>query len=77
MAALASCGDAADVLEMVAMYLEQGEMVISENDAEMAGDVISFMDEAQANLDEIKTVCGGGAPAPSEETPSPDEAPAP
>ena len=66
------------------MYLEQGLMVVEMDDAEMAGDVAPFIEEAQNMVNEVKPSCSGGsAPAPeeapAEEVPPeepPEEAPA-
>jgi tetratricopeptide (TPR) repeat protein len=79
--ALASCAEAIDsgAIEMADMVLEQGVMVIEAEEIEMAGDVIPFVADTQATLDELKAVCGGGsAPAPTEgaDEGSTEEAPA-
>lgn len=79
--ALSSCADAADSIEMAGMYGEQAQMVVDEQDIEMAGDMTAFVEEAQSMLDAVKSPCGisGGAPegegAPAEDTPA-EEAPA-
>jgi hypothetical protein len=79
--ALASCAEAIDsgAIEMADMVLEQGVMVIEAEEIEMAGDVIPFVADTQATLDELKAVCGGGsAPVPTEgaDEGSTEEAPA-
>ena len=67
------------------MVLEQGLMVIEAEEIEMAGDVIPFVADTQASLDDLKEVCAGGgtSPAPSDdsapvdgEETTPEEAPA-
>ena len=79
--ALSSCADAADSVEMAGMYGEQAQMVVDEQDIEMAGDMTAFIEEAQSMLDAVKSPCGvsGGAPegesAPTEEAAPEEEAP--
>lgn len=69
---LTSCADAAEAVEMAGMYGEQAQMVVDEQDVEMAGDMTAFIEEAQSMLDVVKTPCGvsGGAPAEEEAAPS-------
>ena len=82
--ALASCTEAIDsgAIEMADMVLEQGLMVIEAEEIEMAGDVIPFVADTQASLDDLKDVCSGGGAAPAEEAPAdegetaPEEVPA-
>ena len=38
------------------MYLEQGLMVVEMDDAEMAGDVAPFIEEAQNMVNEVKPI---------------------
>lgn len=65
--ALASCEAAMEVVMEAEMYLEQGLMVVEMDDAEMAGDVAPFIEEAQNMVNEVKPSCSGGsAPAPEE-----------
>ena len=67
--AVASCAEAVEsgVLDMADMVLEQGLMVIESEEIEMAGDVIPFVADTQASLEDLKEVCAGGsAPAPEE-----------
>lgn len=73
--ALASCTEAIDsgTIEMADMVLEQGLMVIEAEEIEMAGDVIPFVADTQASLDELKDVCNGGGSAPAEESAPADE----
>lgn len=76
---LASCAEAADAVEMATMYGEQAQMVVDEQDVEMAGDMTAFIEEAQSMLDAVKSGCGitGGAPeGEAAPTPTPEEAPA-
>ncbi len=78
--ALASCTEAIDsgAIEMADMVLEQGVMVIEAEEIEMAGDVIPFVADTQASLDELKDVCSGGGAAPTEvEPPTEEESSAP
>ena len=67
--ALASCAEAIEsgAIEMADMVLEQGLMVIEAEEIEMAGDVIPFVADTQASLDELQDVCSGGGSAPVEE----------
>ena len=53
---LASCAEAIDsgAIEMADMVLEQGLMVIEAEEIEMAGDVIPFVADTQASLDELE-----------------------
>ncbi len=67
--AVASCAEAVEsgVLDMADMVLEQGLMVIESEEIEMAGDVIPFVADTQASLNDLKEVCGSGsAPTPDE-----------
>lgn len=79
--AMATCAEAVEsgVIEMADMVLEQGLMVIEAEEIEMAGDVIPFVADTQASLDDLKEVCAGGgsAPAPSEDAESEDSEAAP
>ena len=52
---------------MADMVLEQGLMVIEAEEIEMAGDVIPFVADTQASLDELQDVCSGGGSTPVEE----------
>jgi cytochrome c len=73
----------------VAMVVENAEMVVQSEDIEMAGDVITFVEQILPMATEVSAACGGGAapapaPAPAEggaaPTPAPTEggaAPAP
>ena len=68
---------------MADMVLEQGLIVIEAEEIEMAGDVIPFVADTQASLDELEGVCSGGGSAPAEEgapaegaEAAPEEAPA-
>ena len=54
--ALASCEAAMEVVMEAEMYLEQGLMVVEMDDAEMAGDVAPFIEEAQNMVNEVKTI---------------------
>ena len=65
--ALSSCDAAMEVVMEAEMYLEQGLMVVEMDDAEMAGDVAPFIDEAQNMINEVKPVCSGGSAPPQEE----------
>ena len=87
--ALASCAEAIEsgAIEMADMVLEQGIMVIEAEEIEMAGDVIPFVADTQASLDDLKEVCAGGSSVPTDggseapdgeapAEPAPEEAPA-
>jgi hypothetical protein len=46
------CAEAsADTREMVRVIIEQGRVVVADNDASMAGDILTFVDEAERALD--------------------------
>jgi tetratricopeptide (TPR) repeat protein len=66
--ALSSCDAAMEVVMEAEMYLEQGLMVVEMDDAEMAGDVAPFIEEAQNMINEVKPACSGGGSAPQEES---------
>ena len=67
-----------EVVMEAEMYLEQGLMVVEMDDAEMAGDVAPFIEEAQSMVNEVKPTCSGSTPAPDEtptESPPAEETP--
>lgn len=59
------------------MILEQGQMVVAENEVDMAGDMLTFFQELQPQLDAIIPSCGapssGSAPAPAPAEGAPTE----
>lgn len=64
------------------MVIEQANMVIQAEEIDMAGDVLTFVEQIQPMVDEVVPMCGGGgAPppppaAPAEGGEAPTEAPA-
>ncbi|MDG1481814.1 MAG: tetratricopeptide repeat protein [Myxococcota bacterium] len=54
--------------EMMEMVLEQALMVIEAEEADMAGDIMMFIDDLQPQIEMLKPECdgGGAAPAPAE-----------
>ncbi|NCG22068.1 MAG: tetratricopeptide repeat protein, partial [Rhodobacterales bacterium] len=56
----------------VSMVVEQANMVIEEEEIDMAGDVITFVEQIQPMAEEIAATCGGGGAPPAE---GGDEAP--
>ena len=61
--------------EMGMMVLDQASMVIEAEEADMAADVMTFVDEIMPQLEMIIPECGGGGAAPAPEAGG-DEAPA-
>jgi tetratricopeptide (TPR) repeat protein len=51
--------------EEAKMVIENAQMVVEANDAEMAGDVSTFVDQILPMATEAAAACGGGAPAPA------------
>jgi Flp pilus assembly protein TadD len=69
--ALESCASAEEGLMEVDMYLEQVEDLISSGEADIAGDALPFVQEAQATMEVLKAECAGEA-APQEDGAEPD-----
>ncbi len=63
--------------EEAGMVIEQANMVIEAEDFDMAGDVLTFVEQIHPMAEEMAAVCGGAAPAPAPEGDGGGEAPPP